>query len=178
MPARDTSDSLNTTARFFVSARNGSEAELEHLVKRIQARLMRFCVFLTGNPVQARDLCQEAYVKLIENLRTLEEPKFFMTWLFRITKNIFLDYVRSPKNRPHADVDDLGDALSPVLTLESDVQLFEALAKLSGEDRLLLLMVHLEGCTYEETAEALGLPVSVVKGRLFRIRGALREILA
>ncbi len=167
---------LDTTSRYFASARHGDRAELEMLVRRIEPRLFRFALFLTGSTNEARDLCQEAYVKLLENMDSLNEPRYFVTWLFTVTRNIFLSYVRSPKNRPHGV---LADTLVGIETLRpGDYALLEALSRLPPEDRLLLLLVHLEGSTYEEAAEILKVPVARVRGRLYRIRQAMQRSLA
>ncbi len=166
--------SLRTTARHFVNARRGGRPDFEHLVKRIGPRLYRFCLFLTGNPEQARDLSQEAYVRLLENMNSLHEPKYFLTWLFKTTKNVFLNHIRSPKNRPHRDWKSVSSRLFSKTQDESSFAVLEVLSTLTSEDRLLFLMAHLEGCSYEEISESLGISLSLVRGRLYRIRTCLR----
>lgn len=144
---------------------------MSDLVKRIHDRLYRFCLYLTGNKQAAQDLCQEAYIKVLENIKTLDDPRFFVRWLFVITRNTFLDYVRSPKNKAAVDMEEVGHFLSGAgRKNEVLAQLMKSLDGLPAEDRLLVLMVYLEGQTYAEAAELAGLTEEAVRCRLFRIR--------
>ncbi len=172
---RHPQNELHTTARYFVGAQKGSKEEVQALIERVDRRLFRFCLFLTGNLQEARDLSQEAYVRLLEKKDTVEDPNQFLSWLFQTTKHLFLNHLRSPKNRPYADIQELPGLLALDSDKVSNFSLLETLAELSPDDRLLFLMVNLEGCTYEETATVLGNSVPSVRARLFRIRKAMKE---
>src|SRR5947208_2850728 len=87
------------TTEFFERAQKGKAGAMDDLFERIHARLLVFCLYLTGNREHAKDLCQDAYVKVMEHIQSLDDPRYFMPWLYRITKNHFLDYVRSPKSK-------------------------------------------------------------------------------
>jgi len=175
MGRHQSGDALHTTARFFLHAKKGSKHELQALIERVHDRLFRFCLFLTGNIQEARDLSQEAYVRLLEKKETIENPNQFLSWMFQTTKHLFLNHIRSPKNRPYVDINEMPGLLALSPNREADYSLVESLAELSPEDRLLFLLVHLEGSTYEEASALLGPSVGAIKTRLFRIRTKIKE---
>lgn len=162
---------LSPTATYFSNAQKGDPEALSDLVKRIHDRLYRFCLYLTGNVQAAQDLCQEAYIKVMENIQTLDNPRHFVRWLFVITRNHFLDYVRSPKNKGAIDLSIFNETLSGEgRKNEMLAQLMKSMSGLSAEDRLLLLLVCLEGETYAEAAEVVGTTEEAVRCKIYRLR--------
>lgn len=163
------------TAEHAAAARLGDPAAMEALCRRIQARLYRFSLLLTGNPESAKDLSQEAYMRVIEHLGTLQDPNVFVGWLYQITRNCFLGRVRRLKNQPHVDIAKLGEALfSYAPKPEVAIQIEQLFTKATPQDRLLVLLVYLEGHSYAEAAIVTGLSEPAVKARLFRLRRLFR----
>jgi len=160
-----------TTTELFVKARGHGTREVGDLVRRIHDRLFRFCVYLTGNIEEARDLSQEAYVKVLESLDTLENPNHFVSWLFTVTRNQFLDYVKSPRNKPKKPIDELENVLHVASGGKEWVaNLCRQLDRLSPEDRYLLLLVCLEGHSHREAAALVGSTEDAVKVKVHRLR--------
>jgi RNA polymerase sigma-70 factor (ECF subfamily) len=139
----------------------------------------------TGSPLslllfsrgRAQDLCQETYLYALEHIKTLKEPLGFPKWLFLIAKNRFIDFKRSPKNKPHDSLNDssLGSVLQNPADTELAFQIQEALNVLKPQDRIVLLVVDIEGYSYTEAAEIIKISESAVRSRLHRAREAFAQ---
>jgi len=134
---------------------------------------------ITGNPHDAQDAAQEAFVKAFRGLRHYRGDASFQTWLYRIATNAALDLVR---RRPHARSAPLEEA-ADMVTDSAEVNLErqeihrrvqDALETLSPEHRSLVVLRDLRGFSYEEIAHILRIPVGTVRSRLSRAREALR----
>ena len=162
----------------------------ERLVRPHFERLYRLAFRLTSQTAEAEDLFQElllrAYGKL-DDLLEIDEPG---PWLARVMYNLFIDERRRFARRRLHTVDEgqlAGDGLeglpgneNPVLDnerLERIRELDKALAQLSDEHRVVVLLHDTEGYKLSEIEELTGVPVGTVKSRLHRARARLREIL-
>ncbi len=147
-------------------------------------RIYNFAYRLTGNPDDASDLMQEVLLRVRRGLAGYT-PGSFEGWLWRITRNAFLDDVRRKKRRPTVALPDddrsaLGSASEPADVLaESQLprHLQEALLALSFEFREAVVMCDVVGLTYDEISEATGVPVGTVRSRIHRGRKMLRGML-
>jgi len=147
-------------------------------------RIYNFAYRLTGNPDDASDLMQEVLLRVRRGLAGYT-PGSFEGWLWRITRNAFLDDVRRKKRRPTVPLPDddrsaLGSALEPADVLaESQLppHLQEALLALPFDFREAVVMCDVVGLTYEEISEATGVPVGTVRSRIHRGRKMLRGML-
>jgi RNA polymerase sigma-70 factor (ECF subfamily) len=152
-------------------AQLGNEEALSLLVDRFQKRLYRFCYYLTSRPDTAEDLSQETFVRVLTNLKKLKEPRKFESWLFQIAKNLFWDHLRSSRRT---------DVLADDLTQTSEspdlhIQITRTLAQLEPQDRLVLLLVDLQGHSYLEAAEIIDVSVEALTSRIYRARRAFLE---
>jgi len=162
-----------TTKELFLKAQKKGPQAVGDLVQRIHERLFRFCIYLTGNVDEARDLSQEVYVKVLENIDTLQNPDHFVSWLFTVTRNHFLDYVKSPRNHAKKPIYELENVLQVAGSSKDWVSnLCRELNRLSPEDRYLLLLVCLEGHTHREAAALVGSTEDAVKVKVFRLKKA------
>jgi RNA polymerase sigma-70 factor (ECF subfamily) len=148
------------------AARSGDPEALRVLIEATQSRLYRFCLILCGDPVRAEDLCQDAYVKTFDSLKNLKEPNAFIDWLFRLTRNLYIDGVRKAREQVELSEDDVsihGELAEPLAV-------HQILSQFDPEDRWLLLLVDMEGYSYGEAAKWLGISEDAVRSRLFRLR--------
>ncbi len=153
------------------AACSGDQKAFGLLIEKTQARLFRFTLALCGNRQLAEDLCQEAYLKAFSRLSTLENGKAFLDWLFQITKNQYLDHVRSKASRTVSTEDEpIADESTSSADFAEALAVHEALSQFEPEDRWLLLLVDLEERTYREAAEQLSITEDAVRTRLFRLR--------
>lgn len=150
-------------------AATGNQAAIRELVEATQTRIYKFCLVLCGDPVQAEDLCQEAYIKSLGNLSKLKEPGAFIDWLFRVTRNLYIDQVRKRRE----------DSLSPEQSEQQEapahdmaeiLSVHKILAQFEAEDRVLLVLVDMESYSYKDAGQLLGLTEDAVRSRLFRLR--------
>ncbi len=158
----------------------------EEVVERHSARVYRLAYRLTGNPHDAEDLTQEVFVRVFRSLSSYT-PGTFEGWLHRITTNLFLDQARrKAKIRFDALADD-ADSRIPSRTKTPDSQYFDtvfeddveaALAALPPDFRAAVVLCDIEGLSYEEIADVLGLKLGTVRSRIHRGRSMLRKALA
>ncbi len=155
-------------------------------VARVYGRkIYNFAYRLTGNSDDASDLVQEVLLRVRKGLASYQ-PGSFEGWLWRITRNAFLDDVRRRNRRPTAPLPDEVDrwelASSPSADIEysrisigDDVQ--KALLELPVEFREAVVLCDIVGLSYEEIARAVAVPVGTVRSRIHRGRKLLRESL-
>jgi len=156
----------------------------EDVAHRYGRKIYNFAYRLTGNPDDAADLVQEVLLRVRKGLSGYQ-PGSFEGWLWRITRNAFLDGVRRRQRRPTTPLpdDDLGslgsmpspDEVLASVRLSDDVQ--AALIKLPFEFREAVVLCDVVGLTYDEIAEATEVPVGTVRSRIHRGRKMLREML-
>jgi RNA polymerase sigma-70 factor (ECF subfamily) len=149
-------------------------------------KIYNFAYRLTGNADDAADLTQDVLIRVHRGLHTYS-PGSFDGWLWRITRNAFLDEVRRKRRRPTVplpdDLDRMASASMPApddvlaeVRLGADVQ--QALLKLPHDFREAVVMCDVVGLSYDEIASAAGVPVGTIRSRIHRARRQLREMLA
>jgi RNA polymerase sigma-70 factor (ECF subfamily) len=156
----------------------------EEVAHRYGRKIYNFAYRLTGNPDDAADLLQEVLIRVRKGLASYH-PGSFEGWLWRITRNAFLDGVRKKQRRPEwalpeGDHHALGSSPSPddvlaSVRLSDDVQ--AALLKLPYDFREAVVLCDVVGLTYDEIAEATDVPVGTVRSRIHRGRKLLRGML-
>jgi RNA polymerase sigma-70 factor (ECF subfamily) len=157
----------------------------EEVARHHGRKIYNFAYRLTGNPDDARDLVQEVLLRVRRGLESYT-PQSFDGWLWRITRNAFLDEVRRRKRRPSVPLPDddrgVGEAApSPEDVLASirlgdDVQ--HALLELPYDFREAVVLCDIVGLAYDEIAETVGIPVGTVRSRIHRGRAMLRKRLS
>jgi RNA polymerase sigma-70 factor, ECF subfamily len=138
---------------------------------------------LTGDDEEARDLAQDVLLRLHRGLAKYREGNF-EGWLYRTTVNAFRDRLRKRKRLREDALPDDVPGMRTTGIVEEEVQLGElhdvvqrALVKLPPEYREAVVLRDLEGRSYDEIAEIVGIPPGTVRSRIHRGREALRELL-
>ncbi|MHC4623950.1 MAG: sigma-70 family RNA polymerase sigma factor [Planctomycetota bacterium] len=178
--------------------RQGDSAAMERLIGKYQNRIYNTILKMCANRDDAAELTQDTFVKVIENLERFQGRSGFYTWLFRIAVNLTLNYCqRSVKLgcRSLEGYDEerdsekksqlkefLRDDASPdPVDVAQNRELCEAvvkaLMKLDETQRAVVVLRDIEGMSYADMADVLGVELGTVKSRLSRARGSLREIL-
>jgi RNA polymerase sigma-70 factor (ECF subfamily) len=155
--------------KLVTEAQTGDEAALSRLIENTQNDLFRFTYYLCGNNQLAHDLCQDTFIKVLENIAKLKEPERFKSWLFRMAKNLYLDHVKSSKNKGHVGMESVPD-LQSAEDKETALEIRQALSHIETEERILLLLVDLEGHSYGEAAQIVGITEDALRSRLHRVR--------
>jgi RNA polymerase sigma-70 factor (ECF subfamily) len=166
------------------------ESELfESLVRKYNRMAGAIAFGIVGDFHAAEDIVQEAFLKAFRVLHTLRDPGKFKPWFARLVRSKSLDALRRrPSHKPLEVSTEAGDRLQrgeaprygPTaeddhLREESRRKVLEAVESLSREDRVVLVLKHMEGLSYKEIAEITGSTLSAIESRLFRARQALRK---
>lgn len=135
---------------------------------------------MTANEEDAADLTQEAFLRVWQKLPEFRLQAAFSTWLYRLTTNLCLDFMRGRKRRPTVPLEREDEEQTPLPEPKDPAPTPEeaALAELSPEQRELLALRAVRDLNYAQIAELLGVPEGTVKSRLARAREALRKKLA
>ena len=159
-------------------------------------------VRLAGNPADAEDLVADSVSKAWAAIASLDDRSRFRPWMFRILRNCYISEYRKKSARPTMAVydelaDDDADAdVCSMLMYESDAflgwwsnperdffsnllgdQIMAAIAELPEAFQVTILLVNVEGLTYDEAAEALGVPCGTIRSRMKRGRTMLQKAL-
>lgn len=168
-------------------AREGDPDALTELYRRHERQAYNLALRTLGNPWDAADVTQEAFIKAFRNLEGFKGESRFSTWLHRIVVNAAYDHLRRHRPEPmdseiltdisgpagHASVvGSSRDGIDPALDGLSD-PLRDALMSLNEGFRFAIVLCDLLGFPYGEAAEILGVQEGTVKSRIFRAREAL-----
>ena len=145
-------------------------------------RLRRFAYSLTGSMEEADDMVQTACVKALSRLDQFKPGTRLDSWMFRIIQTTWLDHVRSaPVQRTVLDPDALDQAVArdPIeertMARAALEKVRQAMSGLPEDQRILLGLVVVDGLSYRQAAESLGIPIGTVMSRLSRARRRLAD---
>lgn len=175
---------IGEDSRLVSQARNGDGNAFGVLAERHRNRLYRFILKNVRCPVEARDLTQESLLQAYRSLGSFNGSARFSTWLTGIALNLTRNHLNRGPQRfftGHGEEDLSGIASSrddPLFLHLKNAEmaaLASAISGLPADMRECLVLVALEGHSYEETAQLLAVPVGTVKSRICRARQKLRE---
>jgi RNA polymerase sigma-70 factor, ECF subfamily len=181
MPASDTELVAQAMA-----AKPGDLRAFDELVRRHQVRVQTNCRFLSGNEEDSLDLSQEVLVKAYFNLKRFEARSSFGTWLNRIKVNHCLNHLRRNKDKTFVDVQEPGleahtamhsrfDADQGAAAHDERRTIGRVLDDLPENLRVPLILCDMDGLSYQDIADEMGLGLSAVKMRIKRAREEFRE---
>ncbi|MBV9867505.1 MAG: sigma-70 family RNA polymerase sigma factor [Abitibacteriaceae bacterium] len=184
------SPATDTTMRLLERCRRGDTTAFDEIVAQHQNRIYNLCYWMLSDPEEAADAAQDAFVRAYRSLDHFRGDCAFGTWLHRIAVNVCLDATRRRKRAavPFSTIEgdeDQSREQEPADTAHTPAEqadrqerhraLYEALAALSENHRTVLVLLDIQGHSYEEAAASLELPLGTVKSRLNRARLALRD---
>jgi RNA polymerase sigma-70 factor, ECF subfamily len=178
-------------------AQAGDRLAFEDLVRRYDREVLRLALNLVHRPEDARDIYQESFLRVYRNLHRFRFECSFYTWLYRITTNVALDYLRrrnthredqapAPEEAEGGTRDffdrqpELNAAFNPerkFLGQELGEKIQEAMKRLSPRERTVFEMKHHQGMRLRAIGELLGTSEETVKNSLFRATRKLRASL-
>jgi len=160
-------------------ARDGDPQALEALLERHAPKVERLARQFLRDPEDARDATQEALAKVCVRLAQFRGGSQFSTWLHRIVVNTCLDAAERRKARTHEPLSDLlasdDDLAHSAGNAELRRELCDALAGVSPSQAQVVLLKDVAGYTFEEIADAAGMPVGTAKCHAHRGRARLSE---
>jgi RNA polymerase sigma-70 factor, ECF subfamily len=176
-------------------AQQGNREAFEALVHRYDRDVLRLALSVLHSPEDARDVYQEAFLKIYRNLHRFRLDSSFYTWLYRIVTNVCLDHLRRRRARPEDQAPASAYALREdfpardffdqqshpgadpersLLGREIGQRIDRALALLSPRERMIFELKHHHGLRLRAIGEALGTTEETVKNSLFRATRKLR----
>jgi RNA polymerase sigma-70 factor (ECF subfamily) len=148
------------------------------------AKLYNFACWLTQDRVAAEDLVQETYTKALKGFSSFQQGTNFRAWIYRILRNTFLTTEAGLRATVSLDSDDAVPEPTTTETPESvlfarfeQTAIQKALEELPVNYREMILLCDVEEMSYQEVAQALGIPIGTVMSRLSRARKAMRVLL-
>ena len=167
------------------AAQRGDPLAFRSLVERYQRRVYQLALGMVKDSDEAMDIAQETFVRVHRYLPSFKGDSSFFTWTYRIATNLCLDSARRRGRNERVEMDE-GDAeieaqMEPpsaalagpqraALNAELKAKIGEALGSLSENHRAILLLREVEGLSYEELAQVLGIRKGTVMSRLFHAR--------
>jgi RNA polymerase sigma-70 factor (ECF subfamily) len=164
----------------------GEESAFDVLVGRWEKRIRGAIYRFVGSEDDARDLCQEAFLKAYKSLGSFKQEARFSSWLYQIAINLCRDRLRRRRGRTMVSLDELEEGGAAMtmpgptaldLLQERDVSrlVANAIASLADEQREVIILKEYQGLTFLEIAQVLDMPISTVKTRLYRGLDQLRS---
>lgn len=173
-------------------AKQGNATAFEVLIRHFERLIYSIAYRMMNNREDARDLAQEALIKVYRSMDKCEDINGFKNWVCRITTNVCIDEIRKRKNKQAVSIDAHGeneasildarasDEKTPeevVLDGERAAKIKAAINSLSETHRALIILREIKGLSYEEVADALDMNLGTVKSGIARARLRLRELL-
>ncbi|MBN1341960.1 MAG: RNA polymerase sigma factor [Phycisphaerae bacterium] len=165
----------------------GEPQALTELLRQNERWVRGVILGVTGRPDLASDVAQEVWTTVWQQIGTLRDPSKWRSWLYQLTRRSAIDASKQRGRRAsrevqsdEADIRPSGKLASPeekLIAEERHRQVMQAIQSLPALYREPFVLKHLEGWTYAEIGDVLGLPVDTVETRLVRARRLLRDML-
>jgi RNA polymerase sigma-70 factor, ECF subfamily len=176
-----------TDEELVAAFQQGDQSAFDALVSRWDRKIHGAIYRVVGGDDDARDLCQEAFLKAYRGLGSFKREARFSSWLYQIALNCCRDRLRRRRGKTAVSLDEVEEsrggglraaAPSPFDLIEArDLRhlVEDAMATLSAEEREVVILKEYQELTFPEIAEALDVPLSTVKTRLYRGLAQLRH---
>ncbi len=171
-------------------ALEGNQDAYRALMNRHRPAIFHIILRIVRDQEITADLVQETFMKAFSSLQTYRAEYKFSTWLYRIGANCAIDYLRKKRIKTLSldaqtdtgdgkiDIEVPDNSHNPeadLLNRERRVTINDAIDSLPDKYRLVIVYRHKDNKSYEEIAEALGIPLGTVKARIFRARELLKK---
>jgi RNA polymerase sigma-70 factor (ECF subfamily) len=177
-----------TDEELVARSQRGDVDSFNELIIRWERPIYALAYRVIGRDEEARDVCQEAFLRAFRALPGFKGQAKFSSWLYRITLNLCRDWIRKQRRAPvsqmpeDTDVLEMAAARGPVESIEDLVArrelsavVEEAMAVLPDEQRTAIILKEYHGMTFQEIADLQGCPLSTVKTRLYQGLSVLRR---
>ncbi len=159
--------------------RRGDRAAQREVYDRTSERIFRLLLKLTRNPDRAFDVAQDTYVRAFTRMHQFDGRASLATWIYRIAVNEALQSIRrQAKADEKLSALDTPEAVSGNGQAATRIDVAEALAALSPEDRTILVLRYHDGLDYATISQVTGCPPGTVASRLNRAREKMRSLLS
>lgn len=162
-------------------------AFVERAMEQFGRQTYNYAYRLTGNEADARDLTQEAFIRVFRAWDSFREGTSFLSWIYRIVTNLYRDELRRRKgvftqplpedNQPQERPAD-AESHDPIATMHErqlSAPMERALSSLTPEQRAVVVLADVEEYSYQDIADTIGCSIGTVRSRLHRARAQLRK---
>ena len=177
-----------TDEELVARAQGGDVESFNQLIVRWERPIYALAYRVIGKEEDARDVCQDAFLRAYRALPGFKGQAKFSSWLYRIALNLCRDWIRRQRRAPVSQLPEDMDAIElasekgPVESIEDLVArrelsaiVEEAMSELSEEQRTAIILKEYHGMTFQEIADMQGCPLSTVKTRLYQGLSLLRR---
>ena len=164
-------------------------AFLERAIEQYGKATYSFALRLTHNEADARDLTQEAYIRVYRAWKSFQPGTSFLSWIYRIVTNLHRDELRRRKGRYQEEIPDdnapqefggqrplATEPIEDLVESQYSETMSKSLAALSPDQRQVIVLADIEEYSYQEIAEIVGCSIGTVRSRLHRARQQLRKL--
>lgn len=189
--AKRTDEPLNPDADLIEKCQNGDEKAFQELVERYRTRVASIAYQVLGNYEDARDVAQEVFIKLYRGIKGFDPQKKFFTWLYRLTVNASIDFLRAKRRRsyensleehpdqylniPNPDYESATHEIERNELRELFIKLAE---RLNSKQRAAFVLCDLQGFTADEVTVILDCPKVTLRWYLHEARKRIRTAIA
>ncbi len=171
------------TVEIIKRVQGGEKSAFGELMKKYKNQVAGIAYRMVGDYDEAKDVSQMVFVKTSRNLDRFDTTKKFSTWLYRITVNASIDYIRKQKKHRHEAIDNYTDSVethgdSPDTSLyRKNIKecILQAADALNDKQKAAFLLRDIEGHEIQEVSEILAMPEATVRWYLHRARLRLRK---
>ena len=177
-----------TDEELVARSRSGDVESFNQLITRWERPIYALAYRVIGQEEDARDVCQETFLRAFRGIGAFKGQAKFSSWLYRIALNLCRDWIRRRRRTPLAqlpddvELEDLAAAAGPSESVEDLVARRElssvgeaAMARRPEEQRTAVILKEYHGMTFQEIADLQGCPLSTVKTRLYQGLSVLRR---
>jgi RNA polymerase sigma factor (sigma-70 family) len=163
------------------SVKNGDLQQATLLFERYNKRIFNFLARMTMDRDLAEDLTQNVFLRIIKYRNSYRPGAKFQSWIYQVARNVFSDHYQAHKNRfsDYVDVEKVGDHISDNDEAhemdEKERLLHQSMAKLTEEQRELLVLTRFQHMKYEEVAAIMDTTVANIKVKVHRAILKLKE---
>jgi RNA polymerase sigma-70 factor (ECF subfamily) len=159
------------------AVRRGDRNAYRLIVDRYKRQAYGMALGLLGNPQDALDVSQAAFIKAYRNLKHFDTRRSFFPWFYRIQRNLCLDHIRRIRRRREVPLTEALEFIDDSVDYETRQSLRRAIDGLSADHREIIVLHYFEGLSYKEIAALLGKPMGTVMSALHSARKQLRKAL-
>lgn len=179
---------MRTDEELVALATGGDADSFNQLIQRWERPIYALAYRVIGRQEEARDVCQETFLRAYRSLPGFKGEAKFSSWVYRIALNLCRDWMRKQKRTPvvqapeGVDITEMAGEGGPVESIEDLVGrkrlsavVGEAMSHLPEEQRTAIILKEYHGMTFQEIADLQGCPLSTVKTRLYQGLAVLRR---
>ena len=167
-------------AALVIACRAGDRRAFDRLLARYERPIFNAAYRILHHREDATDVTQTTFLRAYEHFDRFDPGQRFFSWIYRIAVNEALDVSNGRRRTEAVPEEFASDGAGPERTAQADqldAGLQDALMALPVDYRTLVVLKHVQDCSYDDIAVILDCPVKTVKSRLFTARQALRQVL-